>query len=76
MKTLYIDMDGVLVDFESGINNLPTFLQENFKDRYDRAPGIFSLMEPMPGAIEAFKELTELFDVYILHLINFFVEMY
>lgn len=29
---LYIDMDNVLVDFQSGINNLSEYERENMKD--------------------------------------------
>ena len=29
-------------------------------------PGIFALMQPMAGAIEAFEELSTLFDTYVL----------
>ena len=59
-------MDGVLVNFGSGIKALPPFMQENFKGRYDEAPGIYSLMKPVPGAVEAFNELSDLYDTYIL----------
>jgi len=59
-------MDGVLVDFQSGIDRLNEELREAYRDRYDEAPEIFSLMEPMPGGPEAFKTLSEHFDVYIL----------
>lgn len=65
-KILYIDMDGVLVNFESGIKRLPPFMRENFKGRYDEAPGIFELMKPVPNAVESFNELSELYDTYIL----------
>jgi len=65
-KTLYIDMDGVLADFQSGINRLSPELQIQFKGDLDEVPGIFALMDPMKGAIEAFKVLSEIFDVYIL----------
>ena len=65
-KTLYIDMDGVLADFQSGINRLSPELQNQFKGDLDEVPGIFALMDPMKGAVEAFKELSEIFDVYIL----------
>ena len=65
-KILYFDMDGVLVDFVSGIERLPkkTFLE--YKENLDEAPGIFSLMDPMPGAIEAVTALSQRYDVYIL----------
>jgi len=66
VKTLYIDMDNVLVDFRSGINQLDEHTKAEFKDRLDDVPGIFALMDPMPGAIEAFTRLSTVFDTYIL----------
>ena len=65
-KRLYVDMDGVLVDFDSGVNRLSTLMFELYKDHFDDAPGIFALMDPMPGAIEAVERLDSRFDVYIL----------
>ena len=65
-KTLYIDMDNVLVDFQSGINRLSEETKATYKDHLDDVPGIFSLMQPMPGAIEAFEKLSLMFDTYIL----------
>jgi 5'(3')-deoxyribonucleotidase len=59
-------MDGVLVDFQSGINKLsPKVVKEN-KDDLDDVDGIFSLMDPMPKAIEAAEFLAKHFDLYIL----------
>ena len=66
MKTLYVDMDNVLVNFQSGIDALTEEQRESFKDDLDDVPGIFSKMIPVEGAIEAYKELTSHFDVYIL----------
>ena len=65
-KILYIDMDNVLVDFPSGIARIDSSLRKEYEERLDEVPGIFSLMEPMPGAIKAFKELSEIYDTYIL----------
>jgi 5'(3')-deoxyribonucleotidase len=65
-KIVYIDMDNVLVNFPSGILQLDDSVQKEFDGRLDEVPGIFSLMAPMPQAIEAFKELSELYDAYIL----------
>ncbi|MDR1198101.1 MAG: hypothetical protein LBK94_03685 [Prevotellaceae bacterium] len=65
-KILYFDMDNVLVDFRSGIDRLSDETKKEYEGRLDDVPGIFSLMEPMPGAIEAVKLLSEYFDVYIL----------
>lgn len=67
-KIIYIDMDNVLVDFKSGIERLPSKIRDKFpggKD-IDDAPGIFALMEPMPGAREAIDQLKEHFELYIL----------
>ena len=66
MKTLYIDMDGVLVDFQSGIDRLEPDLRKKYAANLDEAPGIFGLMSPKPDAIESFIELTSLFDTYVL----------
>lgn len=63
---LYIDMDNVLVDFLSGMAACDPALLEQHKESPDEIPGIFALMQPMPGAIEAYHELSELFDTYIL----------
>lgn len=65
-KILYIDMDGVLVDFESGLTKAPQETREMYKDREDEIPGIYALMDPMPGAIEAFHRLAGMYDTYIL----------
>jgi 5'(3')-deoxyribonucleotidase len=66
IKILYIDIDNVLVDFKSGIDRLDEQTKELFADRLDEVPGIFSLMDPMPGAIAAYRELSNKYDTYIL----------
>jgi len=65
-KILYIDMDNVLVDFESGIQRLDEKTKEKYKKHLDEVPNIFALMEPMPYAIECVKKLSQYFDVYAL----------
>lgn len=65
-RTLYIDMDNVLVDFPSAFRYLSRDDHIVYADRLDEVPGIFSKMVPIPGAIDAFKELSELFDTYLL----------
>jgi len=65
-KILYIDMDNVLVDFPSAFGKVePAMLAEYSEDK-DEIPGIFALMDPLPGAIEAYHRLSETFDTYIL----------
>ena len=65
-KILYIDMDNVLVDFQSGINQLDLPTKIKYMGRYDEVPGIFAKMLPFKDAIESFNELSEHFDTYIL----------
>lgn len=65
-KILYVDMDNVLVDFRSAIPKLSESTVKDFDGHLDDVPGIFSLMEPIAGAIASFEELSDLFDTYIL----------
>ena len=66
MKRLFFDMDNVLVDFASGIAKLDAKTIQDYAGRLDEVPGIFSKMEPLPGAIDAVHRLAQKFDVYIL----------
>ena len=66
LKILYIDMDNVLVDFQSGIDRLDAATKLEYEGRLDEVAGIFGLMDPMPGAVEAYRELSAKFDTYIL----------
>lgn len=65
-KIVFIDMDNVLVDFQSGIDRLTDEQKQEYTERYDEVPGIFSLMDPVPGSIESVKTLSDHFDLYIL----------
>jgi 5'(3')-deoxyribonucleotidase len=59
-------MDNVLVDFPSAFNKVPKRYLITHKDKMDEIPGIFSLMDPIPKAIESFNQLSSFFDTYIL----------
>ena len=59
-------MDGVLVDFKSGIDQISDSDREKFQPNLDDVPGIFSKMLPVDGAIESYAKLSKHFDVYIL----------
>ena len=64
-KRIFVDMDGVLVDFQSGINQQD---EETLK-AYEGGWMKFRMCSPvwnMPGAIEAMHELQKHFDLYIL----------
>ena len=65
-RIVYVDMDNVLVDFSSGISRISQESASEYEGRLDEVPGIFSLMDPMPGAIDAFEKLAQRFDTYIL----------
>ena len=65
-KIVYVDMDDVLVDFQSAFPKLPKAILSEYENDKDDIPGIFALMEPMPGAIESFIELTKYFETYVL----------
>lgn len=67
MKTkLYFDMDGTLVDFMSGVAKVDESIVAEYEGHYDDIPGVFSKMEPMPGAIDAARALAERYDCWIL----------
>ena len=75
MEKLFIDMDNVLVDFASGLEQVGADVKAQYETwhdgtlvdtHYDDIPGIFALMRPMPGAIEAVKTLATRYDLYIL----------
>ena len=66
MKRVYIDMDNVLVDFASGVSRLDDATRKEYAGRLDEVPGIFAMMDPMPGAIDAVHHLVAKYDVYIL----------
>lgn len=59
-------MDDVLVDFKSGVARLDRAIAREYRGRLQEVPGIYSLMEPMPDAIESFIALATRFDTYIL----------
>ncbi len=66
MKTLYIDMDNTLVDFSARLEGIAPDVLAKYEDRVDEMPGLFALMPPVSGALDAFRELSEHFDTYIL----------
>ena len=69
-KIVYIDMDGVLVDLTSNINQWflnHHHLYERYKENPDHIAGIFRNPPPIKGAIEAVKKLAESgkYELYI-----------
>ena len=66
MKRVFIDMDNVLVDFQSGLDQMSEETKAAYAGRLDEIPGLFAKMKPMPGAIEAVHELQKHYDLFIL----------
>ncbi len=66
MKRVFVDMDNVLVDFQSGIDQQSEETLREYEGHPDDIPGIFSKMKPVEGAIEAMHELQKHYDLYIL----------
>ena len=61
-KIVYIDMDGVLVNFGKAIKDwfiTHPHLEERYKTFPDHIQGLFRIAPPMEGAIEAVKKLHE-----------------
>jgi 5'(3')-deoxyribonucleotidase len=65
-KIIYFDMDNVLVNFQSGLDQLPEEVLLQYEGQLDNIPGVFSLMKPLNGAIEAYTILAVEYDSYIL----------
>ena len=65
-KRVFVDMDGVLVDFQSGIDQQSEETLRRYEGHPDDIPGIFSQMKPIPGAIEAIHKLQDHYDLFIL----------
>lgn len=67
-KIVYFDMDGVLVDFMSGVEKQPKEVKSVFKNRLDEIPNVFSVMNPYIDMLELIQDMfiDERYDVYIL----------
>ena len=65
-KILYFDMDNVLVNFQSGLDQLSEEVLQQYEGQLDNIPSVFSLMKPLDGALEAYTILASTYDSYIL----------
>ena len=65
-KRVFVDMDNVLVDFESGLDLVSDSVKKEYEGRLDEIPGLFGLMKPMPSAIDAMHKLQKHYDLFIL----------
>lgn len=67
-ELLFIDMDGVLVDFEAKVTRLENdaAVKKHPSQEYHHLKGFYKDLDPIPFAIDAFHLLSEKYDVYIL----------
>jgi 5'(3')-deoxyribonucleotidase len=65
-KIIYIDMDGTVVDFKSGIDELTEIERKQYEGNEDDHPEIFSKMKPVSGAIDTISKLNTKYDLYLL----------
>lgn len=67
-KIVYFDMDGVLVDFMSGVDKQSKEVRSVFKNRLDEIPNVFSAMNPYVDMLELVEDMynDDRYDVYIL----------
>ena len=68
MKRIYIDLDGVIADFEKGREEHPLGKVSPYIGRPDKLPGLFENLEPIEDAISSVNLLLESpdFDIYFL----------
>ena len=68
VKVIYIDLDGVIADFERGKESHPLSGQTPYIGRPDRLPGLYEDLPPIKGAIDAVNQLLDMdhFDIYFL----------
>jgi 5'-nucleotidase len=67
-KIVYIDLDGVVADFEKGRKGHSMENITPYKGNPDKLPGLFKDLDPIEGAIESVNKLLDApqFDVYFL----------
>jgi len=64
-EIVYIDLDRVVVDYDSALKKI----DKKVLDKYEKSshvPGIYSLMDPEDGAIEAVNKIRKKYEVYFL----------
>ena len=68
MKIIYVDLDGVVADFDEGKKSHPLGNISPYIGRPDKLPGIYENLMPIKDSIKSVNKLltSDLFDVYFL----------
>ena len=68
MKIIYVDLDGVVADFDKGKLEHPLGGVTPYIGRPDKLPGVYENLAPIPNAIESVNKLLNdtNFEVYFL----------
>ena len=67
MKIIYIDLDGVIADFDKGKKEHPLGNVSPYIGRPDKLPGVYKNLDPIQGAIESVNKLLKSkYKIYFL----------
>lgn len=66
LKSIFFDMDGVLVDYAGGKKLASPYELHVVSGDLARIPGIFSRLDPMPGALDAVATLSKEYTCHVL----------
>jgi len=68
LKNIYVDLDGVVADFDKGKKEHPLGNVTPYKGRPDKLPGIYENLDPIKNSIESVNKLLNHsdFDFYFL----------
>lgn len=65
-KVIFLDMDGVLADYQGAVKKLPIEMYEKYKGKHDEIPNFFITFDPIEGSLHAVDVLKKHFDLFIL----------
>ncbi len=65
-KRIFIDMDGVLADFDKAVRELDPVVYYKYMHRHDEIPKFFRTFKPIDFSEESVLTLSRFFDLFIL----------
>ncbi|MDR2671927.1 MAG: hypothetical protein LBC35_01240 [Coriobacteriales bacterium] len=66
IKTVFFDMDDVLVDYSGGYKLVAREELDAAKGKLKDIPGIFARLNPLPGALTAVETLSKHYECHVL----------